>query len=256
MAYKADVLRALIASPGDLARQRDLVERTVWAWNGGGQSERLRIVILPVRWETDAAPRQGPDGQAVVNAQLVNSADIVIALFHTRLGQPTARARSGTAEEIDKSRPNNLGTHVLISNAPVPRNHDPQQLADLREYESKLQEMGLLGRFNTDDELQHLVNRILDDDAHHHAQLAEAAESSRSVLSQVARDPKGAAIIRMRKALEDPDFTWRTVDRLAAIAGVSQDLALDLLRTSPDIELGQGSSGQTLARVRANEDPV
>jgi hypothetical protein len=128
----------------------------VWAWNGGGQSERLGIVILPVRWETDAAPRQDPDGQAVLDTQLVKSADIVIAIFHTRLGRP--RAPSGTAEEIAASRPNNLGTHVLISHAPVPRKHDAQQLADLQEYESKLQEMGLLGTFETNDELRHLVN--------------------------------------------------------------------------------------------------
>ena len=48
-------------------------------------------------------PRLGSGrGQGVINEQLVDDADIVLALFDSRLGQATAAAVSGTAEEITR----------------------------------------------------------------------------------------------------------------------------------------------------------
>jgi hypothetical protein len=61
-------------------------------------------------------------------------------------------------------------------------------------------------------------------------------------------------MIRMRRALKDSRFDWRTVDRLADIAGVSRDLALDLLRAPPDIELGNGRSGGIIARLHVGDN--
>lgn len=42
----------------------------------------------------------GSTGQGQINEQLVDAADIVLAVFDARLGSPTAVAISGTAEEI------------------------------------------------------------------------------------------------------------------------------------------------------------
>lgn len=55
---------------------------------------------------------------------------------------------------------------------------------------------------------------------------------------------------RMRKALQDPNWDWRTVDRLAAIAGVSVDDALAILQNRPDVIFDTNAAGQTIARLR------
>ena len=51
--------------------------------------------------------------QSILNRQLVDEADIVVGLFHSRLGQPTSRGASGTAEEIDRSVERGVKVHVF-----------------------------------------------------------------------------------------------------------------------------------------------
>ena len=59
------------------------------------------MVLLPVRWEVDAVPRQGMDAQWQIDEQLLRDADVVIAFFHSRLGTPTADFHRG---RLKKSR--------------------------------------------------------------------------------------------------------------------------------------------------------
>jgi hypothetical protein len=152
----------LIVSPGDVQRFRDVVHDVVLHWNAAGQSSRRGVVMLPVRWEYDVVPAMGADAQSIINEQIVDDADIVIALFHSRLGSATPRAVSGSAEEIERGREHNLGTHVFICDAAVPRDHQPQQLAAVRAYEKELQEKGLLGTFTDESQLRGLVDKALD----------------------------------------------------------------------------------------------
>ena len=91
MAFDAHVLKILIASPGDTTDERDAVERSLHGWNAP-RAEREQVVLLPRRGETDAVPRLGDSGQSIINSQLVNDADIVIALFDSLLGQATQEA--------------------------------------------------------------------------------------------------------------------------------------------------------------------
>jgi hypothetical protein len=85
MPFDAHVLRVLIASPGDTKEERDAVERSLHGWNAA-RAEREQVILLPARWETDAVPRLGGSGQGIINDQLVDRADIIIALFDSRLG--------------------------------------------------------------------------------------------------------------------------------------------------------------------------
>lgn len=64
-----------------------------------------------------------------VNEQFADETDVVSAVFNSRLGQATKRAASGTAEEILRARDRGAAVHVFFSDAPVPRDHDPDQLA-------------------------------------------------------------------------------------------------------------------------------
>jgi hypothetical protein len=82
--FEARVLTVLIASPGDTVDARDVVEQTILSWNRD-RSHVERVVLLPVRWEADAVPEMGSDGQSIINRQLVDRADIVVALFHSRV---------------------------------------------------------------------------------------------------------------------------------------------------------------------------
>jgi hypothetical protein len=76
-----------------------------------------------------------------------------------------------------------------------------------------------------------------------------ASESNASAEPRHAEAPTGASE-RMRQALAEGKWAWRTVDTLAAKAAIGNEEALDLLRRDPEVELGRAKSGRTIARLR------
>jgi anti-sigma regulatory factor (Ser/Thr protein kinase) len=94
-------VRIFAASPGDTQEERDRLATVVAELNKGIAAERDLALEL-VRWETHTRPGMGSDPQDVINRQLPE-ADIVIAMFWKRLGTPTPRADSGTAEELESA---------------------------------------------------------------------------------------------------------------------------------------------------------
>ncbi|MFE9836364.1 hypothetical protein ACFYP4_14710 [Streptomyces sp. NPDC005551] len=166
MAIQTLTLSVLIASPGDTAPDRDVVEDAIRSWNSD-HTMRRKIHLLPLRWELGAVPLVGQgDAQEVINAQFADEADIVIAVFNSRLGQATKRAVSGTAEEILRARDRGAAVHVFFSDAPIPRDHDPEQLAALNLFRKEVQEHGLTGSYASADDLKAKVRTCLEHDAY------------------------------------------------------------------------------------------
>jgi hypothetical protein len=166
MAFDAHVLRVLIASPGDTKEERDAVEGALHGWNAA-RAEREQVILLPTRWETHAVPRLGGSGQSVINDQLVDRADITIALFDSRLGRATEEAVSGTAEEIARANEAGKPVHVYFSEEPLPRDVDAKQLAALRKFEASLESQGLLGRYANPEDLAFQVRNAVEHDLEH-----------------------------------------------------------------------------------------
>lgn len=166
MAFSAHVLRVLIASPGDTKEEREAVERSLHGWNAS-RAEREQVILLPARWETDAVPRLGGSGQSVINDQLVDRADLIIALFDSRLGKATEDAVSGTAEEIQRANDAGKPVHVYFSQEPLPRDVDAKQLAALRKFQASLESQGLLGTYANPEDLAFQVRSAVEHDLEH-----------------------------------------------------------------------------------------
>lgn len=161
--FDARVLTVLIASPGDTAEARDAVEQAVLRWNRD-RARSEKIVLMPVRWETDAVPEMGADGQSVINDQLVDLADVVVALFHSRLGSPTPRDKSGTAEEIRRAHELGLPVHVYFSTEPHATGVDAVELQRLRDFRERTESKGLVGEFTSRSDLTEKVRTALEHD--------------------------------------------------------------------------------------------
>ncbi|MFC7593688.1 DUF4062 domain-containing protein [Terrabacter sp. GCM10028922] len=164
MPFAAHVIKVFIASPGDVTPFRDAIERELHEWNSE-HAEDFGIMLLPIRWEIDAVPGQGGDGQMQINHQLVDEADILLGVFHARLGQPTPRAVSGTAEEIERMDAAKKPVHLYFCSAPLPNNADVKQLAGMRELKTSLQATGLTFDFPDVEALRRLVRRTMTSDA-------------------------------------------------------------------------------------------
>ncbi len=173
MAFSTTVVRILIASPSDVAVERDALTEVISTWNIA-HARSYGITLSAVRWETHATPELGGRPQAIINRQLVDECDVVLGIFWTRLGTPTGVAASGTIEEIERLRAQ--GKHVLLyfSDAPASPDLDRGQLARLEKYKADIGGEGLFDTYRDVSELREKVNR-------HITEIARRFVGSRSI---------------------------------------------------------------------------
>jgi len=163
MAQLATVLFIMIASPADIPNEREQVHQAVTRWNEANTANR-NIVLVPLRWETSSVPMLGKHPQALINSQLVEKSDIVVALFGSRLGAVTAESVSGTAEEIEAAQGSGKPVHLYFSEAPHPNDVDPDQLKALAKFKNEMQQRGLYGSFRSPEELTAHVWQAIEHD--------------------------------------------------------------------------------------------
>lgn len=163
MSHPATVVYVMIASPSDVREARDAVHKALDRWNESNTSMR-KVALVPIRWETSAVPMLGNSPQAIINKQLVDKADIVIALFGSKLGTVTPAAVSGTAEEIDQAETDGKPIHLYFSTAPLANDVDPDQLKALRAFQAELEQRGLYGTFGSTEELTAHVWQAIEHD--------------------------------------------------------------------------------------------
>lgn len=163
MSFNANVLRVAIASPSDVQDARNAVEKVLHDWNAANSAAK-KVVLLPWRWETSSVPLLGSHPQDIINMQGIDSADIVIALFGSRLGAPTPDAVSGTVEEIKRALQSEKPVHLYFSTADIPYNVDTSQVEGLREFKTAIQQRGLYKEFRTIEQLQHEIWKAVEYD--------------------------------------------------------------------------------------------
>lgn len=165
MGFDAHVLKVMISSPGDTTEEVEAVKNALHGWNGS-RSESAQTILLPRFWKTDAVPTMSSTGgQSVINSQLLDDADIVIALFDSRLGKETDTAVSGTAEEIERAADNGTPVHVWFSDEPIDRKSaDFAELARLQQFRDELEKKGLLGVYSDLNDLSYKIRDAIESD--------------------------------------------------------------------------------------------
>jgi hypothetical protein len=161
--FDAKVFTVMIASPSDTADERNLVEKAVHRWNAD-HSWSKRILLLPIRYEVDAVPQTGADGQNIINSQLVDRADIVVALFCSRMGAKTPRAGSGTEEEIMRADARGAKVHIYFSKMGHPDGVDTVQLKNLASFQARIQKTTLYSTFDSHPQLNERIRSALEKD--------------------------------------------------------------------------------------------
>lgn len=152
MAYTATVVPVMLASPGDVSRERDAAREILHDWNYA-HSLATNVVLMPVGWETHAAPDLGGHPQELINERVLSECDLLVGIFWTRLGTPTGRAASGSVEEIERHLAVGKPAMVYFSAAPVaPQSIQPDQFHALTVFRSWCEEKGLIENYeNLDD---------------------------------------------------------------------------------------------------------
>lgn len=143
MPFDANVFRVLIASPGDVGEERNVIPEIINEWNAVSAAQ-AKSILMPVKWESHSAPLLGNRPQAIINEQLVNECDLLVGVFWTRIGTHTGVSVSGTAEEIEQFVVQNKPVMLYFSQSPVdPEKIEIDQFTVLRAFKEKMRLKGL-----------------------------------------------------------------------------------------------------------------
>jgi hypothetical protein len=196
------VFDVFIASPSDVATERRIVRDVIASWN---ENHRQSDVMLnPISWETTSLAIGLP--QAALN-DVGRTADLLIAVFWTRLGTPTRSTSSETLEEIDVHLAEKKPAMFYFSSVPVePSSVDLAQLEALRRFKSDITKRALIETFDSAQDLREKLTRqlarVVEKDLVKKtvtsgrrtvspSEIPQLSKEAKSLLTNIARDVNG-----------------------------------------------------------------
>jgi hypothetical protein len=154
MGFQANVLKVMIASPSDVAEEREIVTDALYQWNNANAVTR-ELVLQPVKWDTHGSPQMGASAQSILNEHLLLDADIVVGIFGTRIGTATTNFISGSVEEIKRHVAAGKLAMLYFSHIPAdPHAIDPKQWAALQAFKEECRTGGLYAEYASHEQLR------------------------------------------------------------------------------------------------------
>lgn len=161
MSYQATVFKVMIASPSDVAAERNVIREVITEWNNLNADAR-RTVLLSIGWETHSTPEMGDRPQAIINKQILGGCDLLVGVFWTRLGTETGTYQSGTVEEIEEHLKAGKPAMLYFSNVPVVMGSvDESQYTSLKRFKDDCMTRGLLESYSSVSEFREKFYRHL-----------------------------------------------------------------------------------------------
>jgi hypothetical protein len=131
------IIEILLAGPSDVQREIQVARNVIEAWNAA-HSRSQNTILQAIHWDTHAFPEIGNRPQGIINRQLVDRCDLLIAIFWKSIGSPTGEALSGTIEEIARFRNSGRPAMVYFSVGPFPHDADIYKIDQVRKYKESL----------------------------------------------------------------------------------------------------------------------
>jgi len=133
----------LISCPGDVSQFVEGLENAMDKFNNFFGRENS-IILRPISWKNNAFPQFGAQPQKVLDKQIVEKADICVAVFWTRFGTETEDYGSGTEEEIARMLNDDKQVFLYFLDKPLqPSKIDQEQYAKIQTFKEKYKNKGL-----------------------------------------------------------------------------------------------------------------
>ncbi|OLQ69863.1 hypothetical protein BIT28_07750 [Photobacterium proteolyticum] len=159
--YTANVYKVFLASPSDVAKERQIAREVIQKWNDL-HSEETGIVLQAIGWETHSYSAMGDRAQGVLNKQILQDADFLVGMFWTRIGTPTGDHESGTLEEIREHINKGKPAMICFSDQPVQMGSvDQEQYQKLMAFKDECYQKGLVSSYETLDAFSNIINEAL-----------------------------------------------------------------------------------------------
>lgn len=156
--YEANCYNVMIVSPSDVSTEREIAKNVLYRWNE--INSRFRNIVFSVLgYDINAHTDSGNHPQELLNHQLLEHADIIIAVFWTKLGTPTKEYSSGSVEEISRHINQGKKAYIYFSNKPVELNSvDNTQYEKLKEYKTSIQGNSYYKNFSTEEDFEYKLS--------------------------------------------------------------------------------------------------
>ena len=157
-------VKVMIVSPSDVPKkQREIVKNALYHWNEINFSSKIVFSVLG--YDINAHADSDSNPQESLNHQLLEQADLIIAIFWTKLGTPTKEYSSGSVEEISKHIEKGKHASIFFSNKSIePKllndSERKEQYKKLINYKESIQNKTYYKEFSSEKEFK----KKLDDD--------------------------------------------------------------------------------------------
>lgn len=146
---RTKTIKVALCGPGDVMRETELAREVIDEWNQRN-SDALNCGIQAMHWDSDAVPSMSARGQQVINWELIDHADLVVAIFWRRIGTPTGLHESGTVEEIRRAQARDIEVMLYFSDIEdIRADADPDQRDMLQAFRAKAMLSGLPWTFRS-----------------------------------------------------------------------------------------------------------
>jgi hypothetical protein len=109
---------------------------------------------MPICWETHSVPLLGEEdrrAQGVINEQVLKHADLLVAVFESRIGTNTGREISGTIEEINLHQRAGKPVQIYFG---LETAGEQDQIDQVLAYKEQCKTTGLIGEYRDCDHLK------------------------------------------------------------------------------------------------------
>lgn len=161
MGFNSKVYQVMIASPGDVATERNIIRQVLTEWNDINSFSRQKV-FLPVGWETHSSPEMGSHPQEILNKKVLKNCDLLVGVFGTRVGTKTLKYPSGTIEEIEEHLITGKPAMLYFYNfeeGNKPEYFDEDQYEKLLEYQKNCRDRGLYESYTDSNDFREKFNR-------------------------------------------------------------------------------------------------
>jgi hypothetical protein len=154
------LIRIALCGPSDVEQEIGIAKDVIRSLSDR-EMDSCGIMLKPLDWRDNSSPDLSQRPQAILNRQIVDKADIVVAVYWNRFGSSTGLYDSGTEEEIKRAHTLTKRVMVYFSRRFKTGQVDTVQLAHLETFKCKLRLLGLVEEFESHDDFREKFTRQL-----------------------------------------------------------------------------------------------
>lgn len=153
-------IKIALCGPSDVVSEIQKAKEIINEFNQQN-FESIHIFLKHLHWEDNSTPDLSKRAQESLNFQIIDDADVVVAVFWNRIGTPTGLYDSGTAEEIKRAVFLEKRVMVYFSLMETDGEIDINQKDKLENFKNSLYSLGLCDSFSSHEEFRNKLSRHL-----------------------------------------------------------------------------------------------